>query len=318
MRVLVTGITGFAGSHLADFLVTRASVEVYGFARPSASRENLAGAVSKIRLVPCDMMDGPAVTNELKNIRPERIFHLAGQSWVPVSWQAPQDTLATNIHGELNLLEAVRGAGLDPLIHIVGSSEEYGSVLPQEIPIKETTRLNPLNPYGLSKVVQDLLGLQYYHRYKLKIVRTRSFQHIGPRQRETFVASDFAKQIAEIEKGKRPPVLSVGNLDIIRDFTDVRDIARAYWFCLEKGEVGEAYNICTGTGRKISEIAEFYLRHSRVKCEIRKEPQRCRSSEAAVMIGDPEKFKRHTGWTPAVPFEQALTDVLSYWREKIE
>ncbi len=318
MRVLVTGITGFAGSHLADFLLSQTSAEVYGFARPNASHANLASAVSKIRLIPCDMMDGSAVRDGLKNIRPERIFHLAGQSWVPVSWQAPQDTLATNIHGELNLLEAVRAAGLDPLIHIAGSSEEYGSVLPQEIPIKETARLNPLNPYALSKVVQDLLGLQYHDRYGLKIVRTRSFQHIGPRQRETFVASDFAKQIAEIEKGKRPPVLSVGNLDIVRDFTDVRDIVRAYWLCLDKGEAGEAYNICTGTGRKIGDIAEFYRRHSRVKCEIRKEPQRHRSSEAAVMIGDREKFKRQTGWTPAIPFEQALTDVLNYWREKIE
>ena len=315
MRVLVTGITGFAGSHLADFLVTQSSVEVYGFTRPSSSREHLDGVASKIRLSVCDMADGAAVARALKEIRPERIFHLAGQSFVPDSWQEPQTTLVTNILGELNLLEAVRQAGLEPLIHIAGSSEEYGSVV-GEAPIKETAALNPLNPYGLSKLVQDLLGLQYHKQYQLRIVRTRAFPHLGPRQREAFVASNFAKQVAEMEKGKRPAVLSVGNLEAVRDFTDVRDIARAYWLCLEKGEVGEVYNICTGTGRKINDIAEFYLRQSRVKCEIQKEPQRRRSSEAAVMIGDPEKFKRRTGWAPAVPFEQALTDVLNYWREK--
>src|SRR3989338_673770 len=305
MRVLVTGITGFAGSHLADFLVTQSSVEVYGFTRPSSSREHLDGVASKIRLSVCDMADGAAVARALKEIRPERIFHLAGQSFVPDSWQEPQTTLVTNIIGELNLLEAVRQAGLEPLIHIAGSSEEYGSVV-GEAPIKETAALNPLNPYGLSKLVQDLLGLQYHKQYQSKVVRTRAFPHLGPRQRETFVASNFAKQVAEMEKGKRPAVLSVGNLEAARDFTDARDIARAYWLCLDKGAAGEVYNICSGTGHKIKEITQVYLRHSRVKFEIKKDPQRGRSTEPAVMIGDPEKFKRQTGWTPAIPFEQAL------------
>lgn len=317
MRVLVTGITGFAGSHLADFLVTRDSVEVYGFVRPSSSCEHLDRVISKVHLSVCDMTDGAAVARALKKIRPERIFHLAGQSFVPDSWQEPQTTLAINIIGELNLLEAVRQAGIQPLIHIAGSSEEYGSVV-GEMPIKETAVLNPLNPYGLSKLAQDLLGLQYHKQYQLRIVRTRAFPHLGPRQREAFVASDFAKQIAEMEKGKRPAVLSVGNLEAVRDFTDVRDIARAYWLCLDKGEAGEVYNICSGTRHKINEIAQIYLQYSRVKFEIKKDPQRGRSNEAAAMIGDGEKFRRRTSWAPMIPFEQALTDVLNYWREKIE
>ena len=317
MRVLVTGITGFAGSHLADFLVTQGSVEVYGFARPSSSREHLDRVMSKVRLSVCDMTDGAAVARALKEIRPERIFHLAGQSFVPDSWQEPQTTLATNILGELNLLEAVRQADLQPFIHIAGSSEEYGSVV-GKAPIKETAALNPLNPYGLSKLAQDLLGLQYHKQYQLKIVRTRAFPHLGPRQREAFVTSDFAKQVAEMEKGKRPAVLSVGNLEAVRDFTDVRDIVRAYWLCLDKGKAGEVYNICSGTGHQINEMAQVYLRHSRVKFEIKRDPRRGRSNEAAAMIGDGEKFRRRTGWTPAIPFERALTDVLNYWREKIE
>ncbi len=317
MRVLVTGITGFAGSHLADFLVAHGSAEVYGFARASSSREHLDRIASKIRLSVCDMNDGAAVARALKEIRPDRIFHLAGQSFVPDSWQEPQTTLATNIIGALNLLEAVRQAGIQPLIHIAGSSEEYGSVT-GEMPIKETAALNPLNPYGISKVAQDLLGLQYYKQYQLKIVRTRAFPHLGPRQRETFVASDFAKQIAEMEKGKRPPVLSVGNLEAVRDFTDVRDIARAYWLCLDKGEAGDVYNICSGTGHKINEIPQAYLRHSRVKFEIKKDPQRGRPSEAVAVTGDGEKFRRRTGWAPEIPFEKTLTDLLGYWREKIE
>ncbi|MGH9392339.1 MAG: GDP-mannose 4,6-dehydratase, partial [Vicinamibacteria bacterium] len=248
MRVLITGITGFAGSHLAEFvLAEHPGTEVFGTMRWRSRTENIRGIEGKIQLLECDLRDQSSVTGLIDRVRPDRIFHLAAQSFVPSSWNAPAESLTTNILGQLNLFEAVRAAGIDPWIQIACSSEEYGLVYETELPIRETNPLRPLSPYAVSKVGQDYLGYQYFKSFGTKVVRTRGFNHDGPRRGDVFVSSNFAKQIAIIEKGKKPPVIHVGNLEARRDFTDVRDIVRGYWLALDSGcEPGEAYNICSG------------------------------------------------------------------------
>jgi GDP-4-dehydro-6-deoxy-D-mannose reductase len=207
---------------------------------------------------------------------------------------------------------------IDPLIHIAGSSEEYGLVFPEELPIKETNALRPLSPYGVSKVAQDLLAYQYFKSYGLKAVRTRAFNHTGPRRPEVFVTSNFAKQIVEIEKGKRKPVIYVGNLNAVRDFSDVRDVVRAYSLALDKGVPGEVYNIASGKGLKIQELLDKLVALSNVDLKIEQDTQRLRPADVELLIGSPEKFQKATGWKPEIPFEKTLKDMLNYWRERIK
>jgi len=223
MKALITGISGFAGSHLAEYLLSL-NFEVFGTIKWRSRLENIEHIIDKIKLFECDIRDASAVKYVLNESKPDYIFHLAAQSYVPFSWRAPSETLTTNITGELNIFEGVRELKLDPFIHIAGSSEEYGLVYPEEVPIKETNPLRPLSPYAVSKIAQDLLGYQYYKSYGLKIIRTRAFNHTGPRRGEVFVSSNFARQIIEIEKKKREPVIYVGNLEAVRDFLDVRDV----------------------------------------------------------------------------------------------
>src|SRR5437867_909282 len=237
-RVLVTGVTGFAGSHLVDYLLTRGDCEIFGIQRWRSRTENIEHFRDKISLLECDLRDATSTRDTLEKVHPDWIFHLAAQSFVPTSWTAPTESLTTNVIGQVNIFEAVRHVGLKPRIQLACSSEEYGMVFPGEVPIKETNPLRPLSPYAVSKVAQDLLGYQYWMSWKLDCVRTRGFNHEGPRRGPVFVASDFAKQIADIEKGRKPPVLSVGNLEATRDFTDVRDMVRAYWLALETGAAG--------------------------------------------------------------------------------
>jgi GDP-4-dehydro-6-deoxy-D-mannose reductase len=263
------------------------------------------------------MKDAISIRGVIKKVKPERIYHLAAQSYVLMSWVAPVETLQTNIISEANLFEAVRAEVKDCRIQIAGSSEEYGLVLPNEIPIRETNPLRPLSPYGVSKVTQDLLGYQYSKSYKMNIVRTRAFNHTGPRRGEVFATSNFSKQIAEIEKGKREPVIYVGNLEAVRDFTDVRDVAIAYYLSLEKGEMGEVYNICSGTGRKIREMLDLLLALTEHKIEVKPDPKRMRPSDVELLTGDATKFKQKTGWQPTIPFEKTMGDLLAYWRERV-
>jgi len=235
MKVLVTGITGFAGSHLVDYLLTLPDVEVMGILRWRSRTENIEHFRDNVRLVECDLRDASSVRDVIDQLRPERIFHLAAQSFVPTSWTAPTESLVTNIIGQLNLFEAVKKLHIMPRIQLACSSEQYGMVYENELPIRETNPQRPLSPYAVSKVGQDALGYQYFMSYNIPIVRTRGFNHEGPRRGPVFVCSDFAKQIADIERGRKPPVIRVGNLDARRDFTDVRDTVRAYWLSLEKG-----------------------------------------------------------------------------------
>ena len=236
MRVLITGFTGFVGSHLADYLVARGDVEVFGTHRWRSRMENVEHLGDRVRRVECDLRDAGAVRRVLRDVRPDRIFHLAAQSYVPTSWLAPGETLNGNVAGQVNLFEAIRDLDLPARVHIAGSSEEYGLVLPHEVPIREDSPLRPLSPYAVSKVAQDLLAYQYWRSYQLHVVRTRGFNHTGPRRGEVFVTSNFSRQVAEIEKGVREPVVRVGNLESVRDFTDVRDMVRAYWLALERGD----------------------------------------------------------------------------------
>jgi len=218
----------------------------------------------------------------------------------------------------LNVFEAVRAVNINPVIQIAGSSEEYGLVLPDELPIKETNPLRPLSPYAVSKVGQDFLGYQYYKSYNMNIIRTRAFNHTGPRRGEVFASSNFAKQIVEIEKNKREPVVFVGNLDARRDFTDVRDVVRAYWLATEKCLPGEVYNISSGKALSIKEMLDLLLKISKVKVEIKQDSARMRPSDVNVLLGDNTKFCKQTGWKPEIPFEQTLKDLLEYWRGKIK
>ncbi|MCJ7582333.1 MAG: GDP-mannose 4,6-dehydratase, partial [Candidatus Aminicenantes bacterium] len=227
------------------------------------------------------------------------------------------ETFAINSIGQINLFEAVLDLGLDPRIQIAGSSEEYGHVNPHEVPMKETNPLRPLSPYAVSKVAQDLLGYQYFKSYGLKVVRTRGFNHTGPRRGEVFICSNFARQIASIEKGKTDPVIHVGNLEAKRDFTDVRDTVRAYWLSLEKGQSGDVYNIGRGETISMKEMLDKLLSFSHVDVDVKVDPQRLRPSDVPILLSDSSKFKAKTGWEPVIPFDQTLEDLLNYWRERV-
>jgi GDP-4-dehydro-6-deoxy-D-mannose reductase len=316
MKALITGITGFAGSHLADYCLERGGVEVCGIVRWRSRTENIEHLQGKIALLECDLRDATSTREIIEGIRPDYIFHLAAQSFVPTSWRAPTECLVTNVIGQLNIFEAVRKTNLKPRIQIACSSEEYGMTHEDELPITEDTPLRPLSPYGVSKVGQDLLAYQYFMSYQMDVVRTRGFNHTGPRRAPVFVVSDFSKQIADIEKGRKDPVIRVGNLDAERDFTDVRDIVRAYFLALEKGKSGEAYNICSEKSWRIGDMLEKLLSHSRAKIRIQEDPARLRPSDVPRLRGDCSKFRRDTGWTPRIPFEQTLKDMLEYWRAR--
>jgi GDP-4-dehydro-6-deoxy-D-mannose reductase len=318
MRVLITGITGFAGSHLAEYLLAEhPEVEVYGTYRWRSRRENIEHLADRVEMREADLRDYSSLHSLLDEVRPQAIFHLAAQSFVPSSWRAPAETLGTNITGQTNLFEAVRYLDLDPVIQIACSSEEYGLVHPEETPIKEDNPLRPLSPYAVSKVAQDFMGYQYFQSYGLKVVRTRAFNHTGPRRGDVFVTSNFAKQVASIEAGLNEPVIRVGNLDAIRDFTDVRDTVRAYWLAVLKGRPGEVYNIATGTGITIREVLDRLIALANVEVKVETDPERLRPSDVEILIGDSSKFRADTGWEPQISFEQTLRDVLDYWRRQL-
>lgn len=317
MRVLITGITGFVGSHLAEFFLDMDNIELFGIERWRSRTENIDHIKNRLKLIECDIRDASSVKKAVHKIEPERIYHLAAQSFVPASWSAPAETLTTNIIGQLNIFEAVRELGINPKILVAGSSEEYGLVHPGELPIKETNPLRPLSPYAVSKVGQDLLGYQYFMSYKLDIVRTRAFNHTGPRRGQVFVSSNFARQIAEIEKGVKGHVMEVGNLEAQRDFTDVRDTVKGYYLALEKGKAGEVYNICSGKAYRIREVLDMLLAMTEIKIEVRQDPKRMRPSDVPILLGDNRYFSNVTGWRPEIPFKKTLEDLLNFWREKI-
>ncbi len=322
MKVLITGITGFAGSHLADYILAHhPTVELHG-TRRWRSKDDAAGHLSgKVIFHECDITDSHNVYHVIEKVKPDKIFHLAAQSYVPASWDSPAETFHTNIVGQCNLLEAIkhlRPSGYDPTVQIAGTSEEYGHVERDELPIKETNALRPLSPYAVSKVAQDYMGYQYWKSYKIRIIRTRAFNHEGPRRGEVFVVSNFAKQIADVERNHRKSVVWVGNLEAIRDFSDVRDIVRAYWLATEECEPGDVYNICSGKGYPIGKVLDMLLSLSaRKDIVVETDPQRLRPSDVPILIGDCTKFRTATRWTTTIPFEKTIEDSLNYWRPSV-
>jgi GDP-mannose 4,6-dehydratase len=325
MKVLITGITGFVGSHLADYIIeNHPQTGIFGTKRWRSPMENIANIRNKITLIDCDLRDLPSCIHTLNEVNPDVIFHLAAQSYVPYSYIAPVDSLMTNIIGTANLLEAVRICGINPVIHICSSSEVYGQVQPDEIPIKETNPLRPASPYAVSKVGEDMLGWQYFTAWNLQTIRTRMFTHTGPRRGEVFVTSNFAKQIVRIEKGIQEPVIKTGNLDSVRTFADVRDTVRAYWLMIEKyfeGKVaaGEVYNIGGTTTMTVGDMLNKLLELARIKhkVSIEVEKERLRPADVTLQIPCIDKFMEHTGWTPTIPFETTMKDLLDYWRDKL-
>jgi len=316
VTILVTGIAGFVGGHLVELLRAEHPDDgIAGIVRPgNPVPEHLREGV---RLLEADLEDPAAVESAVAAVRPESIVHLAGQSSVHESWSNPAATLRTNVIGLLNVFEAVRRRRLEPRVLVVGSAEEYGGVDADAPPLTEDAPLRPLSPYAVSKVAQGFLALQYALARDLPVVRTRTFPHTGPGRGEAFAESSFARQIAEVEAGRRRPVLAVGNLDAVRDFTDVRDVVRAYRALLDRGAAGEVYNVCSGRGRSIGDVLRSLLEISGVQVELQVDRERLRPSDLPSLVGDPRKVREATGWEPQIPLETTLRDLLDHWRERV-
>lgn len=321
MRTLITGITGFVGSHLAEMILRdHPEWEVHGTKRWRSPRENLSKIEESITLHDCDLTDISSLIRVLDNVKPDRIFHLAAQSYVMMSYRAPTATIDSNVNGTINLFEALRTLGQDPLIHACSSSEVYGQVRDEDIPIDEETPFRPASPYAVSKVGEDMAGYMYHHAYGLKIIRTRMFTHSGARRGEVFVDSAFSRQVARIEAGLQEPFLSVGNLDSVRTFADVRDVVRAYWLLLEKCPPGEVYNIGGETTMTIGEMLDLLLTmtHLKDQIEVRVDPALLRPADVTNQVPSSDKFKMATGWKPEIAYERTLLDMLNYWRARIK
>lgn len=316
-KVLITGASGFVGGYLAEYLLSSHEFEIHGTYHSDESLQS-SPVKDRIQFHHTNLEQKESITSLIQEVKPEFIFHLAAQANVPASFKDPIKTFHANIDSQVYLLDALRSADMfDTRVLIVGSAEEYGYVTPEELPINELTPLRPANPYSVSKIAQDYLALQYVISYKMPLIRVRPFNHIGPRQKTGFVTTDFAKQIAMIEKGEMEPVIKVGNLEAKRDFTDVRDMVKAYALLLQKGEVGENYNIGSGTSHTIQEILDSFLTLAKVKITVEVDKEKLRPSDVPEIICDCKKMNKITGWEPEIPFEQTLKDILDYWRKMV-
>ena len=318
MKVLITGITGFVGSHLADHILDRnEGHEIYGLCRWRSPRENLAYAYSRVSLVEADLMDLGSLIRHLEAIQPEVIFHLAAQSYVLTSFNTPVHTLWSNVIGTANLLEAVRITKIDPVIHICSSSEVYGQVRPEDVPIREDCPFKPASPYAVSKVGEDMIAFQYWVSHGIRTIRTRMFTHTGPRRGDVFAMSFFAKQVAAAELGMQKPIIRVGNLQSVRTFCDVRDAVWAYWLLVRQCAPGEVYNIGGNRTMTIGEALNILLSFSKTAFEVVVDPKLLRPSDVTLQIPCTDKFRAVTGWKPEIPFEKTLEDMLIYWRDEL-
>ncbi|MBI4011872.1 MAG: GDP-mannose 4,6-dehydratase [Candidatus Rokubacteria bacterium] len=313
MKVLITGMAGFAGSHLAE-LALREGADVVGTVLPGAPVANLVAIQDSIRILPCDLTEPGAAARVLAEARPDRVFHLAGASVVGTSWAQRAEVLRQNLEGTFQLLEGLRAVPAPCLL--VSSAELYGAVPEQAQPITESQPPSPLSPYALSKGCQELYAGYYVRAEHLPIVIVRAFNHVGPRQGPGFVWSDIARQVAAIEQGLRPPVLEVGTLTTRRDFTDVRDMVRAYWLCLERAAPGEVYNAASGRAVAIREVVDGFVALAGCPIEVRVAPERVRPIDLPLLLGDASRLRALTGWNPRIPGEQSLADVLSDWRQR--
>ena len=307
---LITGVGGFLGSYLAEFLVDQ-GLSVYGIVREDS--QDLADIRDKLSLYTCDVLDKGRLEALVQQISPDVVFHLAAQSVPVVSWREPEATFEVNVFGTLNLLEAVRQASPSATVLVAGSSVEYGYVSPEEVPIKEDRALTPASPYGVSKVAAGMLAKLYAEAHGLKVVRTRPFIVIGP-GKVADVMSDFSKGIAAIERGRRAS-LKVGNLEAVRDFLDVEDATRALWLLAERGVPGEVYNICSGVGYSIQQVLDRLISMADAPVSVESDPARMRPADEPVLIGDNSRLKA-LGWEPEVPIDRSLGNILDAWRAK--
>lgn len=315
MKVLITGIAGFVGSHLAELLLKKEE-DVFGICLPDESLENIRQIKKELHLTNCDVTDFYRLSSVIKRINPDQIYHLAALSSVGRSFSHPVDVIGANIRGTLYLLEILRNTRKRPRILIVGSSDMYGVVRPKDIPITEETPLLPVSPYGSSKAACDLLVYQFFKSYGVRTIRVRAFNHTGPRQDVGFVVPDFASQIAKIEAGILPPVMKVGNLSSKRDISDVRDIVRGYQLLMKKGKAGEAYNVCSGKAYSIKNVLKILISLSKKKIRVKTDEKRNRPAEIPILRGDNSKIKRTIGWKPKISIETTLEDTLNFWRSK--
>ena len=314
MKVLITGVGGFAGSHLAE-LALREGAEVVGTILPATPTDNLAAVQKDVATVGCDVTEPGAIAAVLRAVRPDRVFHLAGASVVGTSWALRGDVLRTNLEATYQLCEGLRRHPVPCLV--VSSGDVYGVVPEAEQPIVESRSLAPLSPYALSKACQELYAGYYARCEGLPLVVVRAFNHVGPRQGLGFVWSDIARQVAEAERGRGPAVLEIGTTTTRRDFTDVRDMVRAYWLLLDRAAPGGTYNAASGTAVAIDEIVQGFLARATRRITVRHVPQRIRPVDIPVLVGDATRLRTLTGWAPAVPLRQSLEDVLDDWRHRV-
>lgn len=313
--VLVIGAAGFVGGHLLAYLsgISRLDVCATKMQAESISVDGYP-AVSVFDM---DITDKSSIDNVMRTVNPKRIIHLAAQSSVALSWMQPSLTVSTNITGTLNVLDSVREFAPDCRILLIGSSEQYGKISPDQLPVKETAATSPENPYAISKAAQEMFANLYVKSHRMDIILTRSFNHIGPGQSPVFVVADFARQIAEIEKGMRLPIIKVGNLSAKRDFTDVRDIVRGYWSLLEKGKTGETYNVGRGQSYAIDRILKDLMRMSQVEISVEADPDKVRPSDVPEIVADIGKIQRDTMWSPSIDLHVSLSDTIDYWRNHV-
>ena len=311
-KALIIGGAGFVGQHLArhlhDDLGWQTAVTKLPFETPTLPFADVYDL---------DILDQEAVTGLLTRVQPDYIFHLAAQSSAALSWKKPAMTVDINIKGAVNVLEAVRALPRQPRVLLIGSSEEYGKVSEAECPITEKQEARPGNIYAATKVCQEMIGKLYADAYQMDVMATRSFNHVGPGQAPIFVVADFCKQVAEVENGQREPVLRVGNLAAARDFTDVRDVVRAYALLVQNGRRGEIYNVGTGRAVTIESILQMILRQSGASIRVEKDPERFRPLDAPLNVADISKLRADTQWQPMIPLEQTLQDTLNEWRKAV-
>jgi GDP-4-dehydro-6-deoxy-D-mannose reductase len=312
MRALITGIGGFVGRHLLDHLQHEGD-EVCGLGRPV----DCANLPSSVRAFHTDLSDRAAVDRVIRESQPEAVYHLAAQSSPAESLSDPWATIGNNLLAQINLFEAVLSAGLRPRVLVIGSSDEYGRVGPDDVPTNELVPLRPTTPYAVSKVGQDVMGFQYFAQHELPVVRVRPFNHTGPGQDARFVIPSFAHQLAEIENGEREPLLRVGNLDVARDFTDVRDMVCAYRLALVTGVPGDVYNLGCGRSVRIAETVDELIGLCRVPVQTAVDPSLLRPSDVPRQEADTRKFTALSGWQPRITWHTTLRDTLDYWREKV-
>lgn len=312
MKVLIIGAAGFVGGHLIKHLACDCGYEVIATKLPHENPDTENAEVKNL-----DILDMNAVSELLAEIKPDHIYHLAAQSSVKVSWDKPQLTADINIKGTINVLEAARGTEKSPKILLVGSGEEYGYLQPDEIPVKEDTVLRAGNIYAATKACQGMLGEIYARAYGMDIIMVRAFNHIGPGQSEIFVVADFCRQAVMVEKGLKEPVISVGNLAAERDFTDVRDIVRAYSALMSGGQSGQIYNVGSGRAVSIQSMLDLILSKTSVSIEVRQDSARMRPSDVPVIAADITRIKNDTGWSPEISLDETIDDIMNYWRKKI-